>query len=68
MGLKATCPNDPNHKNFLTVAHVTQDWEVDEEGNFIAHVTGGEQVIHGPDPGNSWTCVECGAAAKVERT
>lgn len=28
--MKATCPNNPDHKSFVTVAHVTQDWIADE--------------------------------------
>ena len=33
--MKAVCPNNPNHNRFITVAHITQDWKVDENGNFI---------------------------------
>lgn len=33
--MTATCPNDPAHKRFVTVAHVTEDWMVDEHGEPI---------------------------------
>ena len=69
MALKATCPNSPDHKYFVTVAYVSEDWIVDEHGNFQDVETGPDkdpsQVLHKPDPGNVWTCRECGAEAKV---
>jgi hypothetical protein len=65
--MKARCPNDPEHKRFVTVAHVTQEWIVDEHGEYLSRFEGGEsETVHGPDPGNTWQCVECGAEAKVE--
>lgn len=63
--MKATCPNNPNHKHFTTVAHVTEYWIVDEHGNFIEKDGGSGETTHGPNPGNTWTCVECDAEAKV---
>jgi len=62
----ARCPKDPNHKRFVTVAHVTEDWVVDETGAFIevSAETCGE-TTHGPDPGNFWYCTECDAQAIV---
>ena len=73
MALKATCPNDPTHEYFVTVAYVSEDWIVDSAGNFqdVEHRypwEGERQVLHRPDPGNIWTCRECGAAAKVTVT
>jgi len=63
--MKATCPDNPNHKTFRTVAHVMEEWKVDAAGNFI-EVTESLQTDHGPDSGNIWTCDECGTQAKVE--
>lgn len=62
----ARCPNDPTHKRFVTVAHVTEDWVVDERGNFIqvSDETCGE-TTHGPDPGNTWYCEQCECEAIV---
>jgi hypothetical protein len=67
--MKATCPKDPTHKRFITVAHVTEDWVVDETGDFLeVFDTGGDtEVVCPPQPDNHWTCKECGHEAKVER-
>lgn len=66
--MKATCPNNKNHKRFITVAHVSQDWVVDERGNFIEVFDENEclETVAEPDPDNTWTCKECGAEATVE--
>jgi hypothetical protein len=64
--LLARCPKNTAHKRFVTVAHVTEDWIVDEHGEFLE--SGGDgvgEVTHPPDPDNTWTCVECGAEAEV---
>jgi hypothetical protein len=62
----ARCPNNPTHKRFVTVAHVTEDWVVDERGNFI-RVSGSTyaETVSGPNPDNTWSCLECGAEAIV---
>lgn len=63
----ATCPNDPTHNEFDTPAHVMEHWIVDRHGNYLRDSgTGDGQVTHGPDPGNIWTCVTCGATAVVQ--
>lgn len=61
------CPKDPTHKEFVTVATVTEDWVVDDGGYFIEVARPSEsQVVHGPDRHNIWTCHTCGAAAIIE--
>ena len=66
--MKATCPKDETHKRFITVATVTEDWIVDSWGDFLDdYGESNGDVIHHPDPGNIWTCAECGEEAKVER-
>jgi hypothetical protein len=62
--MKAICPNNPKHKRFITVAHVSQDWEVDEEGNFMDNL-GDLEIVARPNPGNCWTCKDCHAEAIV---
>jgi hypothetical protein len=62
--MHAVCPKDPSHNRFATTAHVVQDWVVDEHGNFIRELSTLE-TTHGPDTGNIWTCLNCGAEAKV---
>ena len=65
--MKATCKTNPTHKHFITVVHVTEDWVVDENGNFVdLEQHSDTQVVHGPNPGNTWTCVSCGEEATVE--
>ena len=63
--MKATCPNDPTHKRFMTTVHVMYDAMVDDAGNILELV---EQldVCHGPDTRNIWNCVECDARATAE--
>ena len=64
--MKATCPNDPEHKQFVTTAHVTEEWIVDEHGEWVRTLQSLE-TAHGPDSGNIWTCFLCGTEAKVEQ-
>ena len=61
----ARCPNNEEHKRFYTVAHVMEEWIVDEHGEFI-EIHCGIQTTHKPDPQNTWVCVECDAEAVVE--
>ena len=63
--MKAVCPNNPEHKRFITVAHVAEDWIVDEKGNFLDNLGCSEVVAH-PLSDNIWTCADCGAEAKVK--
>ena len=64
--MKATCPTNPEHKTFITVAHISEMWTVDPEGNWLdTHEDTGE-VVAFPDPGNTWTCKTCGVDANVE--
>lgn len=64
--MNARCPNNPEHDQFITVAHVTEDWVVDREGNFLEEAPAQDkQTVHGPTVGNTWTCRECGADAIV---
>ena len=65
--MTACCPTDAAHKRFVTVAHVSQDWVVDERGNFLDSVGGGETVA-APQPENTLTCQECGAQAEITQT
>lgn len=64
--MTATCPNNPAHDQFLTTAHVMEEWVVDRAGNYLDTETCME-TTHGPDPDNLWICKSCGAEAKVTR-
>lgn len=64
--MKAVCPNSPEHKTFYTTAHMSETWKVDEEGNWLETTDDPGEIVARPDPGNTWQCTVCGAAAKVE--
>jgi len=61
----ATCPKDPKHKRFVTVATVLEEWEVNEHGDFLAP-HGCIETVHMPDSDNVWECAVCGAQAEVK--
>ena len=48
---------------FLVTAHVTQDWEVDGNADFIKAVNDCVDVTHKPDDEDLWECNNCGYAA-----
>lgn len=52
-------------KEFITVAHVAEDWVVDEYGNFRKVRESGVCVVAWPDDGNTWTCANFGAEAVI---
>ena len=62
--MRAVCPNNPEHKTFVTVATVQQDWVVSDRGDFVAEVGTGE-TVHGPNHDNTGSCHTCGAEAEV---
>jgi len=65
--MKARCPKDPTHDQFVTVAHVTEDWVVTSEGDFLEVHEGSEcEVVAKPNWDNTWTCAYCGAEAIKE--
>jgi hypothetical protein len=65
--MKARCPKNPDHKKFITTAHVCQDWVVDPEGNFLEEAPSNQnEVTHRPCRENIWTCWDCGEQAIVE--
>ncbi len=62
--MKIKCPNNPHHKKFSVIAHITEGWLVDNSGDFIE--TDGDscgEVVHKPNAGDYYTCTECGAEA-----
>jgi len=62
------CPKCENNR-FSSTAHITETWEVDEQGEFVNVLVldGDESVIHRPSiaGGDYFTCVACGTEAKV---
>ena len=64
--MKVTCPTDHKHDRFSVTAHVTQLWEVDNDGDFVECVSDCVDVTHRPDKDDLWLCTICGAEAIVE--
>ena len=60
---KHICPKCGDSE-FVTVAHVAQDWKVDGFGNFLEELETTE-VVAAPDDGNIWTCARCGSEAII---
>lgn len=56
------CP-ECGGKRFVVTAHVTQDWVVDEFGNYIKTIEDCIEVTHRPDSDDLWECFECGYSA-----
>lgn len=65
MASRHICPVCGGHR-FITVAHVVQEWEVDELGNFESVTEDCLEVVSDPDDGNTWTCTNCGAKAIIQ--
>lgn len=63
--MKAVCPNNHEHKEFITVAHIAQDWVVDENGNFLEVAEECTETVASPNRENTWVCKICGAEATV---
>lgn len=59
MSGKKTCPICGGHK-FLVTAHVTQDWEVDGNGDFQTCTNSCVETTHAPDDEDIWVCASCG--------
>jgi len=59
------CPTDPKHNRFIATAHVTEDWVVNSNGNFLELAIETDcQVLHAPDEQDIWTCAICETEAK----
>lgn len=50
-------------KKFLITAHVTQDWKVDENENFIECTNECAEITHSPTDDDLWICSDCGNEA-----
>lgn len=61
------CPKCGN-TTFITTAHVTQTWLVDEDGDFIEAKSDCDEVTHAPDAEDLFTCSKCGAEEENRET
>lgn len=64
--MKMICPKCGGNE-FITTAHVMQDWKVNASGNYLETINGCVQVDRNPDPDNIWTCCRCGSVAIDEK-
>ena len=55
------CPKCGGER-FLATAHVTQEWIVDKDENFIESLDDCVDVTHKPDDEDLWECEKCGYA------
>ncbi len=62
--MKAVCPNNPDHKEFITSAHEVHDWVVDQNGEFIKDICCTE-ISARPNIDNTWICNSCREIAVV---
>jgi len=53
------CPICGNEKFYVT-AHVTQDWLVDNNGDYVKTESECVEVIHKPNDEDVWVCANCG--------
>jgi hypothetical protein len=66
--MRIRCPKCyPEHTRglYMATAHVTENWILDEDGEFIAKVEGDQEVTHQPDKEDIWTCYYCGNECEV---
>ena len=49
--------------SFYVAAHVTQDWVVDKNGDWIRTKDDCVEVTHFPDDDDVWDCAICGFSA-----
>lgn len=59
---KYRCPKCGAQK-FSATAHVTQDWELDGDGDFAEELNGCVETTHRPDEEDIWDCMCCGFSA-----
>lgn len=59
MRYRHRCADCGNTKQFYTVAHVAQDWLVDEFGDFIKAESPCVEVVARPNNDNEWECAVC---------
>jgi len=58
MNKKYQCPKCGG-KTFSSTAHVTQDWMLDEHGEFMESISNCVDVTHRPNDDDLWQCLGC---------
>lgn len=57
------CPNNPEHRTFVTTVVTCQAWVVDENGDWLETLDDCVDYIP-PCAETVWECVECGSKAE----
>lgn len=52
------CPNC-GCTRFYVIAHVTQGWEVNKNGDWLMTIDNCIDITHRPDNYDLWECLEC---------
>ena len=55
------CGND----TFSVIAHVAQEWEVNERGDWIETLKDCTDIVHAPADDDVWACTKCGSDETV---
>lgn len=56
--VKYRCP-ECGAEAFIVTAHVTQDWKIDGNGNFLEEIESYVEVTHEPNEDDLWQCANC---------
>ena len=58
---KFTCPENTEHKRFYVTAWVSEEWLVDEDGDWIKTTPGGGETMREPQSHDYRICATCEA-------
>lgn len=61
--MKAICPNNREHKEFISSTLIIEDWKVDSEGNYISTTDRCIALGYNEDEEEVWKCATCGSWA-----
>lgn len=62
--MRLVCPNDSSHKTFSVIVHVTQKWEVCEDGMYNSTIEQHVETLIEPNTNDHvFYCMECGGEA-----
>lgn len=62
---KVTCPKSTRHKHFSVTAHITQEWQVNKNGEYVKVLQDCAEITHRPDRNDLFICMTCGTTCTV---
>ena len=62
--MRVRCKKSLAHDHFITTAHVVEEWEVDDQADFISTSTTIE-TTHAPNEDNVFSCMACNSDCEV---